>query len=819
MKRIILPLLIGMPFLASASGIINLQGTEFKSDTIAHYYIGPGTTHTHLQLTNKNRSVHVYAVTLDKSDPSYSPIAIPRVEIGKDQCRTAESISSMAKRKTTDKRQYIAGINGDFFITSSFAAQHEFGNAILGYPNMSCAIDGKLAAPDMIDISSRENALIIGKDNMWIDATDLTYKVLNNDGSIQVKATAVNYPRRDNEMIVYNSYGGESTQTAAGGREIALRIADGASWKINKTVKFVVEGQWETSGNKTIPSDGIVISCGKDYKNDFIDGLKAGDEIKLKIILSLPAFDNIKPDITDVIGGDVRILKEGVVTTEAIRWINTPGSQYPRSLVGYSQDRNKLVFAAVDGGTTISTGVSYFEGADLMAALGCYDALDFDGGGSTALYLSHIGIANKPRDGQERAVGNALYIAMDAPEDKDIASIRFADAAKLLPQYGSYSPVIYGYNKYGQLVDTNVTGAIFTSPEGTADIDNGQIIVTKPGCFALTATIGNMTASIAVNVIGDFTATPRFDNLLIDGEREVKIPIDAKVGADILPVAPEAFEWTSANPSIVDVDAQGILHGCSNGTTIVTGKRDNIELNIKVTVEIAEAPFKPLFTDFVQDEWKISRTGIAANPVIAHNSQNGLDISYKISNARGTKLTLAKAITAYGNPDAFTVTFNSPGTTIKNINVTLRPADQTRVTVLTNSVEKTDASIDFVLADYFQMDTPGAYPLYFTNISFEPVKGNSADCSLSLTNLGFKYDRYNSSVAEISVKSPEKLAAIVADGLIRVPASSKRIYIYSSQGQLISTSVGNEISAPLQKGIYIVCAELPGGLTSAKIML
>ena len=140
-------------------------------------------------------------------------------------------------------------------------------------------------------------------------------------------------------------------------------MAPGAEWKINATTKFIVEGEWSTAGDMPIPADGIVISCGKDYADSFVDGLAAGDVVKLKIILSLPAFGGIKPDITDVIGGDVRILNQGTVTTEAIRWINTPGSQYPRSLAGYSQDRTRLVMAAVDGGQAASTGLSYFESA------------------------------------------------------------------------------------------------------------------------------------------------------------------------------------------------------------------------------------------------------------------------------------------------------------------------------------------------------------------------------------------------------------------------------------------------------------------------
>ena len=202
MKQLLSLFALGLAFGASASGTVDLQGTTFRSDTLEHYYVAPGTTHTHLELTAGNRRVQVFAVTIDRADASYRPTVTPRVVIGNDMCLNAETVSSMGTRKTTDSRQYVAGVNGDFFITASFAGNHEFGNAILGYPNMSCVIDGKIAAPDMIDIVSRENALIIGPEGMWIDATDLTYKVLNNDGSRQAKAQAVNYPRRDNVQLL-----------------------------------------------------------------------------------------------------------------------------------------------------------------------------------------------------------------------------------------------------------------------------------------------------------------------------------------------------------------------------------------------------------------------------------------------------------------------------------------------------------------------------------------------------------------------------------------------------------------------------------------
>ena len=133
---------------AAASGSIDLQGKIFAVDTVAHYYLGPGRTHTHLQVAGNSRTFHAYGVTMDRSAATGMRA---KVDVGNDSVLNAERITSIARRKTTDSRQYLAGINGDFFITSGFTAQHPLGNAILCVPNMSCGTDGILVAPDIID--------------------------------------------------------------------------------------------------------------------------------------------------------------------------------------------------------------------------------------------------------------------------------------------------------------------------------------------------------------------------------------------------------------------------------------------------------------------------------------------------------------------------------------------------------------------------------------------------------------------------------------------------------------------------------------------
>jgi hypothetical protein len=61
-------------------------------------------------------------------------------------------------------------------------------------------------------------------------------------------------------------------------------------------------------------------------------------------------------------------------------------------------------------------------------------------------------VRNVGSDGNERAVGNAIFAVMEAPEDNEIAEIRFKDWAMTFPKYGIYTPTIYGYNKYGIMV-------------------------------------------------------------------------------------------------------------------------------------------------------------------------------------------------------------------------------------------------------------------------------------------------------------------------------------------------------------------------------
>ena len=65
---------------------------------------------------------------------------------------------------------------------------------------------------------------------------------------------------------------------------------------------------------------------------------------------------------------------------------------------------------AVDGRQSdLSAGMSFAELRSLMRQLGCRQALNLDGGGSTTFWLDGR-VVNSPSDKRERGLGNALLI-------------------------------------------------------------------------------------------------------------------------------------------------------------------------------------------------------------------------------------------------------------------------------------------------------------------------------------------------------------------------------------------------------------------------
>ena len=152
-----------------------------------------------------------------------------------------------------------------------------------------------------------------------------------------------------------------------------------------------------SSGKKIGAKDRVLIGVGSAAAK--LKTLKKGKRITLS-----KRIEGGKPTVA--ISGDRPLLVDG------FRSVINNTIAHPRTAVGIDADGRKLLILVVDGRSAFSRGYTMVELADLMAALGAENAINLDGGGSSAMYsrtgTGAMGIVNEPSDGGERTVANAF---------------------------------------------------------------------------------------------------------------------------------------------------------------------------------------------------------------------------------------------------------------------------------------------------------------------------------------------------------------------------------------------------------------------------
>ncbi len=150
------------------------------------------------------------------------------------------------------------------------------------------------------------------------------------------------------------------------------------------------------------------------------------------------------PEMREALGAGVVLLHEGKVVDHGERQRSI---RHPRSAVGTTAD-GRILLVTIDGRTDKARGTSYEETAKLLAALGCTEAINLDGGGSSTLWVATLGVCNYPCDNLrfdhqgERAVANALLVYAPAVilVDDDDAELRGQGFVQVRDGTGIHGP-------------------------------------------------------------------------------------------------------------------------------------------------------------------------------------------------------------------------------------------------------------------------------------------------------------------------------------------------------------------------------------------
>jgi len=114
----------------------------------------------------------------------------------------------------------------------------------------------------------------------------------------------------------------------------------------------------------------------------------------------------------EAVGGFPLLLHEGKDVLTGTPVTTSFAQRHPRTAIGWSEASGRVFLVAVDGRQPpYSDGMTLVELLGLFRRLGASEAINLDGGGSTAVVVLGV-VQNRPSDREgERAVGNALLLA------------------------------------------------------------------------------------------------------------------------------------------------------------------------------------------------------------------------------------------------------------------------------------------------------------------------------------------------------------------------------------------------------------------------
>ena len=523
----------------------------------------------------------------------------------------------------------------------------------------------------------------------------------------------VNHLRQAGEIVLYNQHNGGYTHTNQYGTEVLVKLSEGYTWAVNKVLEAKVEKIVKNKGNMKIPA-GYAVLSGHGAGADALNTLTEGAIVKIALNITLDGA--VKP-FSEIVGGDLRsaIIRDGVVSTGDV-W----NELHPRTGFGYTADRKTAIHCVVDGRSTISTGASTKDLAEIMQFVGATDAINLDGGGSSCLFLKDFGPMNKVSDGQERAVSNGIYVVSTAPTDNNISEIRCVKERVRLPRYGVYAPLYYGYNQYGVLVSKNVEGVIQTVDPAVGKIlDDGSFLASGTKSGEITATYNGATTKISIEQLAESSVSIRLDSVLLDNKVAYPIEVQTEVEGTLMGLYPGALTWEVDDPTVCTV-TNGVLRGLKNGTAIVTGTLGTHRDQIKVMVEVAEQSPKVVLP-FTNASWKVT-TSSNLKGLVNTPTEQSIKTTFTYKSGRNTNVAYNNEVALYSLPDTVKLVFNPGDINVHKLSMRFKENNggiQTINKEFTSFEKNKDNTISLALSDLMEHSNDrGAYPLFFNFMQF-----------------------------------------------------------------------------------------------------
>lgn len=368
---------------AGAAGAVSVPAGEGMDIASVSRPVAPGMELTSFERLETDKWLKADALSVDLG-------AGTRVDYLGGKVSERASVSQLAAEHDPGPgRTTVAAINADFFDINETGAP--LGPGVEeGRPTHSPAP----GVSEAVGVGPDQAGRVLG---LYFDGT-LTLP----DGAHPLGGhNAANVPA--DGIGAYNAQWGEADR--------AMTV-DGATEVTEAAVRDGKVAEVTAGPGKGAIAEGTTVLVGRDTGAKILAQLRPGDAVQVEYDVRTDDGSSVP---RTAVGGRGVLVEDGVPQDWEGRPNNTAA---PRTAVGFSKDGGTMHVLTVDGRQADAGGVTLTQLAKMMDALGAYDALNLDGGGSSTLVARAPGsderfVENSPSDGEEREVPNGL--AFTAP--------------------------------------------------------------------------------------------------------------------------------------------------------------------------------------------------------------------------------------------------------------------------------------------------------------------------------------------------------------------------------------------------------------------
>jgi len=405
-----------------------------------------------------------YKINIVSADLSETYLSLKTLTSNKG-INVRENVLELAKQSNA-----VAAINADFFQISGLM------------PLRSSALGVVVDNGEMLTTPAR------GK-NMAVAAVDFNnvasmgiwdqYITLRAPNGEEKQIYHINKYYDDGALVLFNNYWDE--------------ISPGAPVA---PIEMVVEDDIVT--DIRVWQDGVAFSensfviASTTADDEFLtDNFEVGDKVEISMWLE-PNPDNYKM----AVGGGTMLLLNGM---DAPVTHNISGT-HPRTAMGVDKSGTKVFLVTVDGRQKSSVGMSLGELRNLMRDIGCYNAINLDGGGSTTFVSNEprqgeLKLINTVSDGSMRKVANGVGIMSSAPLGEAAILDIFVNERGIYAKTPQAISVNI-YDKYYHNLDFSIDDVKFSISGAEGYFVNNVLYPLQSGHVTITAEYKRLTASV-----------------------------------------------------------------------------------------------------------------------------------------------------------------------------------------------------------------------------------------------------------------------------------------------------------------------------------